>query len=284
MAPSPRYPIFSLLASWRTSPTGNGACALCDALRARPALAVSVVSGVASELLARHAEEQEVLIALARLMLATDHYEDSIDILVAAGRLDPSARAPYRLLGEALLRRGDAIRAERLFVHAVSTPRRAEADDDADGWLRLAKILQKTQAVRGEEGVAEEMTRRMPPPLDVQLIGDEPAELASVDEDESTARIPSMRPDPEDITTRTVHAIDDAASDESVDEERTAKQRIVFDASAAALALEGQIDVEIDIDDQDFPTNVMRAGRRDTLDTQLDDLFEKSTIGPRPGR
>ena len=252
-------PLFTLLALWRREPNPERACALCDALRERPALAAPVVPSLASEILEHHRESHATLVALARLQLATDHFEESIDVLVSAGRLDPTSRAPYRLLGEALLRRGDAFRATRLFEHAIKMPpRNHEDDDDAESWLRLANVLQRLQKARGEEGVAEEMLRRIPAPVEVHI------------PDEETEATEHDLYEPSHDQTANGMLVADRTPDETPPP--------AFDAHAAAAELE----IQIEVDDDDFPTHTRKPNVRNTLDGQLDSLFEESVAARLP--
>ncbi len=107
--------IDELYARWQQNPDPAQTMALCDALRG---------SGRADlvEIVGSHASRQlhvPALVAAARMYTDTGRLDDAQSVLVAAGRLAPRDGDVYRWLGEVLLRRGDAARAEKVLERAV---------------------------------------------------------------------------------------------------------------------------------------------------------------------
>lgn len=150
--------------AWAKRPTAEATLALCDELRAHPDVRGNHVDVLAKAVLQRHAKSAPILISLGRLQLTIGKLGDAQQTLVTAGRLDPDLRTPYRLLGEVLLRRGDAVRAERMFSRCVELDRASGEviEDRTDEWLRKSKALRALQDSQGEGAVASEVARDLP--------------------------------------------------------------------------------------------------------------------------
>src|SRR5215475_7410684 len=102
--------IDDLYERWLRNPDAAQTAALCEALRGgrRPDLV---------EIVGSHASRQHdvrALVAAARMYADAGRLDDAQGVLVAAGRLAPRDGEVYRWLGEVLLRRGDAERAEKV--------------------------------------------------------------------------------------------------------------------------------------------------------------------------
>ena len=142
----------SLFARWQKNPDVSQTVALCDALRGtKRADLVEIVGSHASRQLDVHA-----LTAAARMYTDTGRLDDAQQILIAAGRLAPRDGDVYRMLGEVLLRRGDAERAEKVLERALHF---GAQDGSAEEWLGRARSLRPTQASSGMMAVALEIGR-----------------------------------------------------------------------------------------------------------------------------
>jgi tetratricopeptide (TPR) repeat protein len=143
--------IDDLYARWQKNPDVSQTVALCDALRGTKR--VDLV-----EIVGRHASRQLDVLALtaaARMYTDMGRLDDAHQVLIAAGRLAPRDGDVYGLLGEVLLRRGDAERAEKVLERALQFG----AKYAAQAWLDRARALRATQQSSGMMAVAEEMWR-----------------------------------------------------------------------------------------------------------------------------
>ncbi len=148
-----------LYVRWRSRRDPASTLALCEALRAdrRPELVEAVGEYVRVEL----ADNVAALLSTARLFLDSGRLADAQTALVAAGKVAPRDAAVYRWLGEVLLRRGDAERAEKVFERAISF---GASDPMTRMWLERSIGLKSLQAAEGARRVADEILRMAPPP------------------------------------------------------------------------------------------------------------------------
>jgi tetratricopeptide (TPR) repeat protein len=145
-------PIEELVQRWRQNPTSATTVALCDALREDPRGAlVQQVGEFAKE---RHPSDVSVLVSVARMYIETNRFMDAQAVLVAAGKHAPREGRVYRWLGEVLLRRGDADRAEKVLQRAIQL---GAGDPDAKVWLGRARSYRPMQASAGASAVAAEI-------------------------------------------------------------------------------------------------------------------------------
>ena len=141
-----------LYARWQKSPNVSQTVALCDALRGSTrADLVEIVGSHASRQL-----DIDTLTAAARMYTDTGRLDDAQQVLIAAGRLAPRDGDVYRWLGEVLLRRGDAERAEKVLERAVQFNAK---DPTAGAWLDRARSLLPTQQSSGMMAVAQEIAK-----------------------------------------------------------------------------------------------------------------------------
>lgn len=103
-------PIDELVSRWRDNPTPTMTVALCEALRGSSSSLVEQVGQFATQ---RHSSDVAVLVSVARMYLDSNHFAEAQTVLVTAGKQAPHDGDIYRWLGETLLRRGDADRAEK---------------------------------------------------------------------------------------------------------------------------------------------------------------------------
>ncbi len=143
---------FDLYMQWQESPDIAGTIALCDALRGSSRLdLIEVVGSHASRQLDVHA-----LTAAARMYADADRLDDAQHVLLAAGRLAPRDGDVFRFLGEILLRRGDAERAEKVLEHAIEF---GSSDSTAYQWLERARAARSSPRASGKTGVAESVAK-----------------------------------------------------------------------------------------------------------------------------
>ena len=147
-------PIDDLVQRWKVSPSPTATAALCDALRgsARAAL----VQQVGEFSMQRHAGDVSVMLAVARMYLDGSRLSDAQGALVNAGKVAPRDPDVYRWLGEVLLRRGDAERAEKVLERAVQLGTR---EPEARLWLERARVFRPMQAKAGTRAVAAEVAQ-----------------------------------------------------------------------------------------------------------------------------
>ncbi len=167
-------PIDELAQRWKHNPSAATTVALCEALRDNPRRAlVNEVGGLAAQ---RHANDVTVIVSVARMYIQSDLLAEAQNLLVAAGKNAPRDARVYRWLGEVLLRRGDATRAEKVLERAVqlgagTQPGRPGASDLAEAklWLERSRVFRPMQASLGDFTVAAEVvqtaagTDRLPP-------------------------------------------------------------------------------------------------------------------------
>jgi len=158
-------PIDELVQRWKQSPSPAATIALCDALRATPR--GPLVQQVGEFATQRHATDVGVLISVARMYMESHRLGDAQAVLVAAGKQAPRDGLIYRWLGEVLLRRGDAERAEKVLERALQLGAR---DPEAQLWLERARVFRPMQAKAGTRAVAAEVAHatahQVRPPLD----------------------------------------------------------------------------------------------------------------------
>jgi hypothetical protein len=188
--------IDELAERWRSRPDAGATIALCEALRGVPQ--VTLVEEVGARASRDHANDAGVLLATARMYMAAQRMGDAQTVLVSAGKVAPRDAQVYRLLGEVLLRRGDAERSIRVFERAIHF---GATDGETRLWSERANVFKSMQATAGMRAVATEIQRTAPleaprPPL--ESVTDTTTEVAVVkapalggpddDEDELTRR------------------------------------------------------------------------------------------------
>src|SRR5580692_2676261 len=152
-------PIDELAQRWKQNPSPAATIALCDALRGAPRAAmVQQVGEIATQ---RHAGDVPVLLSVARMYLEAHRFGDAQAVLVSAGKTAPRDGNVYRWLGEALLRRGDAERAEKVLERGIQLGAR---DPEAQLWLERARVFRPMQAKAGVRAVAAEVAHATQPP------------------------------------------------------------------------------------------------------------------------
>ena len=158
-------PIDELVQRWKQNPSPATTIALCDALRGNPR--GPLVQQVGEFATQRHGGDVAVLVSVARMYMDSHRFGDAQSVLVAAGKQAPRDGTIYRWLGEVLLRRGDADRAEKVIERAIQLGAR---DPDAQLWLERARVFRPMQAKAGARAVAAEVAhataQQARPPLD----------------------------------------------------------------------------------------------------------------------
>ncbi|HEX8791754.1 MAG TPA: tetratricopeptide repeat protein [Polyangiaceae bacterium] len=153
-------PIDELVQRWKQNPSPSATIALCDALRVNPrAPLVQQVGEFATQ---RHGSDVAVLVAVARMYMEAHRFGDAQAVLVAAGKQAPRDGNIYRWLGEVLLRRGDAERAEKVLERAIQLGAR---DPDAKLWMERARVFRPMQAKAGTRAVAAEVAHATAKPV-----------------------------------------------------------------------------------------------------------------------
>jgi tetratricopeptide (TPR) repeat protein len=153
-------PIDALVQDWKANPSAAKTIALCDALRGKPhGPLMQQVGDFATQ---RLGDDAAVLLSVARMYMEVQRYGDAQNVLVAAGKVAPRDADVYRLLGEALLRRGDASRAEKVLSRAVQL---GAHDEDTQLWLEHARAYKSLQSKDGVKAVAAELAKQTAPPV-----------------------------------------------------------------------------------------------------------------------
>ena len=146
-----------LLESWRSNPTADSTLALCSHLSQQPREELAREVGARSE--QWHSADSAVMLAVGRMYLDGGLLAESQAAMVLAGKADPRDARPFRYLGEVLLRRGDATRAEKVLARAIQL---GSNDSDTQLWHDRAVVYVALQKRVGAQAVAAEVARTLP--------------------------------------------------------------------------------------------------------------------------
>jgi hypothetical protein len=146
-----------LLLRWRKNPDPTTTIALCSHLGV--AKRQELIREVANTAETWHRKDLDVMLATGRMYLDAGMLPEAQAALVIAGKIDPKQIAPYRYLGEVLLRRGDAVRSEKVLSRALQLGSR---DPELRLWHERATVYVGLQKRVGLSAVAEEIERTSP--------------------------------------------------------------------------------------------------------------------------
>src|SRR4051812_11688782 len=157
-----------LLRHWRSNPDADATIALCSFLGTSPR--EELIREVAASAETWHAEDGQVMLAVGRMHLDAGLLAEAQAAFVAAGKANGRDPKAFRYLGEVLLRRGDALRAEKVLARALQF---SPDDSEARLWHDRSVLYSALQKRVGVEAVAAEVRRTMPkqnsiPPPTVQ--------------------------------------------------------------------------------------------------------------------
>jgi tetratricopeptide (TPR) repeat protein len=146
-----------LLARWRENPDSGATLALCAFLGS--SRREDLIREVGSTAEAWHKDDAQVMLAVGRMYLDAGLLQEGQAALVVAGKLSPNDGSPYRHLGEVLLRRGDAARAEKVLARALQV---GAKEADTRMWHDRAVVYVALQTRVGMRAVADEIDRTIP--------------------------------------------------------------------------------------------------------------------------
>ncbi|MDF3068285.1 MAG: repeat protein [Polyangiaceae bacterium] len=146
-----------LLNSWRSNPDADATIAVCSYLGSSKRDELIREVGASAE--TWHAGNGAVMLAVGRMYLDAGMLQEAQTSLVAAGKADARDARPFRYLGEVLLRRGDAVRADKVLARAMQL---GGADEEVELWHERAVLFSALQKRVGAEAVAAEVSRSMP--------------------------------------------------------------------------------------------------------------------------
>ncbi len=141
---------------WKKSQDVDTTIQLCNALSATKTTLVQQVADFAQ---VKYASNVPVLVAVSRMYMRANKLAEAQGVLVAAGKIAPRDGLVYRVLGEVLLRRGDADRAEKVFERAMQF---GQNDDQLRTWIERSRVFKAMQAKAGSRAVAAEVARAAP--------------------------------------------------------------------------------------------------------------------------
>src|SRR5262245_39801627 len=146
--------IEELYAQWKHRPDVNTTLALCEELRgtARHDLVQAIGAFATRE----YGSNAAALVAAGRMYMEADRLDEAQSALIAAGKVAPRDAGVYRWLGEVLLRRGDATRAEKVLERAMQP---GANDGETQMLLERARVYIPMQARSGPKIVAAEVMR-----------------------------------------------------------------------------------------------------------------------------
>src|SRR5690348_14076258 len=105
------------LAAWRNNPSAPSTVALCSYLG--PSHHHDLIREVGERASTWHVTDVDVMLAVGRMYLDANLLTEAQAALTQASKVGPQSAAVHRFLGEVLLRRGDAVRAERVLSRAL---------------------------------------------------------------------------------------------------------------------------------------------------------------------
>jgi hypothetical protein len=146
-----------LLKSWRSNPDADATIAVCSFLGSSKRDELIREVGASAE--TWHAGDPTVMLAVGRMYLEAEMLQEAQTSLVAAGKADARDPRAFRFLGEVLLRRGDALRADKVLSRALQL---GGAADELELWHERAVLYSALQKRVGPEAVAAEVARSMP--------------------------------------------------------------------------------------------------------------------------
>src|SRR5262245_45255943 len=166
-----------LLARWREDPRPSVPIQLCQAIAdgcaaAGPTDAERVAaSEIGQAAVAKYPDDVSVLLAVGRMYLSVGELADAHVVILQAAKLPPGDPRTFKLLGELMLRRGDARRALRAFERALTG---GIIDAHTRLWYDHAKRLVAVQDANGPGAVCVEMESALPtllqPPLPFEKV------------------------------------------------------------------------------------------------------------------
>ena len=145
--------------AWRRLPGAIQTMTLCHRLSTSSRKDLITEVGAIAE--ARHSENQSVMLSVGRMYLRAGMLLEAQGALVSAGKLDGANPEPFRWLGEVLLRRGDATRAEKVLARALQL---GDANDDTSSWHEAAGRNIPLQQLHGAQWVATAVASTLPSP------------------------------------------------------------------------------------------------------------------------
>ena len=146
-----------LLKSWRANPDADATIAVCSYLGSSKRDELIREVGASAE--TWHAGDGNVMLAVGRMYLEANMLQEAQTSLVTAGKADARDARAFRYLGEVLLRRGDALRADKVLTRALQL---GAASDDVELWHERAVLYSALQKRVGPEAVVAEVARSMP--------------------------------------------------------------------------------------------------------------------------
>ncbi|MET0792201.1 MAG: hypothetical protein ABW061_11825, partial [Polyangiaceae bacterium] len=163
-----------LLSQWRSNPDADATIALCSFLGTSSR--EELIREVATSAETWHTEDGRVMLAVGRMHLDAGLLAEAQGALVAAGKANGRDPQPFRFLGEVLLRRGDAQRAEKVLARALQFNAN---DPEARLWHERSVVYSALQKRVGVEAVAAEVLRTLPkqnsiPPPTLQPLSHKP--------------------------------------------------------------------------------------------------------------
>jgi len=177
-------PIDDLAQRWRSTQDASSTISLCEALSNSGQVRTTLVQQVADFAQVKFASNVPVLVAVARMYMRSHQLSEAQSVLVAAGKIAPRDGHVYRVLGEVLIRRGDAERAEKVLERAVQFGLK---DNETLTWLERTRVFKPMQAKAGVRAVAAEVARTAP--LEDEA-DDQP------DDEETEIRLPAPKTPP----------------------------------------------------------------------------------------
>lgn len=142
---------------WKEAPGPDTTVALCNAMRGP--VHATLIQQVGDFARTNLGSNVPVLISVARMYMSAQRLSEAQGTLVTAGKLAPRDAAVYRVLGECLLRRGDADRAEKVLERAIHF---GASDPESRLWLERSRVFKPMQAKAGNRAVAAEIERTAP--------------------------------------------------------------------------------------------------------------------------
>ena len=193
-----------LLAAWRSNPDADSTVALCAYVGASGQ--ESLVREIGKTAEQWHSRDAAVMLSVGRMYLDASLLAEAQAALVTAGKGDAGSAKPYRYLGEVLLRRGDALRAEKVLARAMQL---GLTDAETSHWHDRATFYLALQKRVGAPAVAGEVARALPKQVSIPapqrrpqpFAGDEPTNprvglprFESAEEISQVEELPALTP------------------------------------------------------------------------------------------